>query len=149
MYLWNLNVKKNNNFKTDLITSLILLLGGRAWLDGESNLNHLRTNFINHFTCLGSTFISAWSKRDYRISTNLTNSPLLIHLCYYIPAVKAMLIHEILPVLVIIFWNFSVFSYRSVWPQVKRNLISRTTNFVYELNQEFPNDLRSYEIRKC
>ena len=140
--------EKNKNFKTDLITSLILLIGGRAWLYGESNLNHLWTNFINHFTCLGSTFISAWSKRDYidyRILTNLTNPPLLIHLCYYIPAIKAMLIHfadvmiyvyknwhyEILPVLVIIFWNFSMFSYRSVWPQVKRNLISRTTNFVY------------------
>ena len=140
--------EKNKNFKTDLITSLILLLGGRAWLYGESNLNHLWTSFINHFTCLGSTFISAWSKRDYidyRILTNLTNPPLLIHLCYYIPAIKAMLIHfadvmiyvyknwhyEILPVLVIIFWNFSMFSYRSVWPQVKRNLISRTTNFVY------------------
>ena len=41
-------------------------------------------------------------------------------------------------ILVIIFWNFTTFWYRSNSPQLKRKLISSIANLVYEL----PNDLR-------
>ena len=51
-------------------------------------------------------------------------------------------IHEMsqnLPaILVIIFWNFTMFQYRSKSPQVKQYLVSSMVNLVYEL----PNDLR-------
>ena len=43
---------------------------------------------------------------------------------------------------VIIFWNFIKFYYRFQSPQVKHNLISSITNFVYELPNELANDLR-------
>ena len=43
---------------------------------------------------------------------------------------------------VIIFWNFTIFWYRSDSSQVKRNLISTIANLVYELPYELPNDLR-------
>ena len=45
-------------------------------------------------------------------------------------------------ILVIIFWSFGMFSYRSDWPQVKRNVISSIGNLVYELPHELPNDVR-------
>ena len=45
-------------------------------------------------------------------------------------------------VLVIIYWNFTVFQYRSDLPQVKRNLISGIANLVNEFPHELPNDLR-------
>ena len=44
-------------------------------------------------------------------------------------------------VLVIIFWNF-MFYYRSDSPQAKRNLLSSTTNLIYQLSPELPNKLR-------
>ena len=40
--------------------------------------------------------------------------------------------------LVIIFWNFAMFYYRSDSPQVKRNVISSIANLVYELPYELP-----------
>ena len=45
-------------------------------------------------------------------------------------------------ILVIIFWNFTVFSDKSILPQVKRNLISSISNLVYELLHELPDGLR-------
>ena len=45
-------------------------------------------------------------------------------------------------ILVIIFWNFTIFQYRSNSPQVKGNLISSIANLVYELPHELPNDLK-------
>ena len=45
--------------------------------------------------------------------------------------------------LIIIFWNFTIFWYRSNSPQVKRNLISSIGNLVYELPHELLNDLGS------
>ena len=45
-------------------------------------------------------------------------------------------------VLVIIFWNFTMFYERSESPQVKENLISSITNLIYELPHEFSNDLK-------
>ena len=52
-------------------------------------------------------------------------------------------------ILVIIFWNFAIFQYRSDSPQVKRNLITSIANLVYELPHELPNYLRKLEkIRK-
>ena len=45
-------------------------------------------------------------------------------------------------ILVIIFWNFTIFLYRSDSPQVKRYLISSIASLVHELTHEFPNDLR-------
>ena len=44
-------------------------------------------------------------------------------------------------ILVIIFWNLTIFYYRFDSPQVKRNLISSAANLVYELPHELPNDL--------
>ena len=44
--------------------------------------------------------------------------------------------------LVIIFWNFSLFQCSSDSPQIKQNLISNMTNFIDELPREFPNDWR-------
>ena len=51
-------------------------------------------------------------------------------------------------ILVIIFWNFTMFQYRSDSPQVKGNLIPSRANMVYELPPELPNDLRNQEILK-
>ena len=51
-------------------------------------------------------------------------------------------------ILVIIFWNFTIFQYRSDSPQAKRNLISSMANLVYDFPHELPNDLRLYEIRR-
>ena len=45
-------------------------------------------------------------------------------------------------ILVTIFWNFAIFQYRSDSPQVKRNLTSSTSNLVYKLPHQLPNDLR-------
>ena len=45
-------------------------------------------------------------------------------------------------ILVIIFWNFTMFQYRSKSPQVKRNLLSSITNLVYKLPHELLNELR-------
>ena len=45
-------------------------------------------------------------------------------------------------ILDIIFWNFTIFQYRSDSPQVKRNLTSSIANLVYVLPHELPNDLR-------
>ena len=45
-------------------------------------------------------------------------------------------------VLVIIFWNFTMFYERSESPQVKENLTSSITNLIYELPHEFSNDLK-------
>ena len=44
-------------------------------------------------------------------------------------------------ILLIIFWNFTIFQYRSGSPQVKRNLISSIAHLVYELPYELPNNL--------
>ena len=44
--------------------------------------------------------------------------------------------------MVIIFWNFAIFQYRPDEPKVKRNVISRKANLVYELPHALPNDLR-------
>ena len=44
--------------------------------------------------------------------------------------------------MIIIFWNFTIFYYRSDSPLVKQNFISRVANLVYELPLEFLNDLR-------
>ena len=41
-------------------------------------------------------------------------------------------------ILVIIFWNFTIFQYMPDSPQVKRNVISNVANLVYQL----PHDLR-------
>ena len=41
-----------------------------------------------------------------------------------------------------IFWNFTVFWYRSDSPQVKRNVILSITNLAYQLLHELPNDSR-------
>ena len=46
-------------------------------------------------------------------------------------------------ILVIIFWNFTVFLYRSESPQVKPSLISIITNLAYELLHKLPNNLRN------
>ena len=54
-------------------------------------------------------------------------------------------------ILVIIFWNFAMFQYRSDSPQAKRNLIFSIANLLYELPHELPNDLRligTYDFRK-
>ena len=45
-------------------------------------------------------------------------------------------------IMVIIFWNFTMFYYRPDEPQVKRNVISSKVNLVYALPHELPNDLR-------
>ena len=45
-------------------------------------------------------------------------------------------------ILIIIFWNFTIFQYRSDSPQVEGNLISSIANLVYELPHELPNKLR-------
>ena len=45
-------------------------------------------------------------------------------------------------ILVIIFWNVTIFEYRSNSSQIKWNLISSIANLVYELLHELPNDLR-------
>ena len=45
-------------------------------------------------------------------------------------------------ILIIIFWNFTIFQYRSNSPQVKGTLISSIANLVYELPNELPNDFR-------
>ena len=45
-------------------------------------------------------------------------------------------------ILMIIFWNFTIFYYRSDSPQVKGNLISSMAKLVYKLPQELQNDLR-------
>ena len=50
---------------------------------------------------------------------------------------------EISPtILVIIFWNFTIFQYISNSPKIKRNLICSIANLVYELPHELPNDLK-------
>ena len=48
----------------------------------------------------------------------------------------------LLTILVIIFWNFKCLQYKFDSSQVKRNLISRKRNLVYEFSYELPNDLR-------
>ena len=45
-------------------------------------------------------------------------------------------------ILVIIFWNFTMFQCKSDSPHVKQFLIVSTINLVYELPHELPNDLR-------
>ena len=50
-------------------------------------------------------------------------------------------------ILVIIFWNFTVFQYRSVSPEVKRNLIPSIAIFLYELPHDWPIDLRLRILR--
>ena len=45
-------------------------------------------------------------------------------------------------ILVIIFWNFTIFQYSSHSPQSKPNSISSIAKLVYELPPELPNDLR-------
>ena len=54
-------------------------------------------------------------------------------------------------ILIIIFWNITIFEYRSDSPQVKRNFIPSIANLVHELPHEYSNDLRlrilgNYEI---
>ena len=51
-------------------------------------------------------------------------------------------------IVVIIFWNFTIFQYTSDSPQVKRNLISSIANFVYKLPHELLNNLRRRILRK-
>ena len=54
-----------------------------------------------------------------------------------------LFIDPLLPtILVIIFWNFTVFQDRSDSPQGKQNLISSIANVVYELPHELSNNLR-------
>ena len=45
-------------------------------------------------------------------------------------------------IMVIIFWNFTMFYKRPDKPQVKRNVISSRENLVHELLRELPNGLR-------
>ena len=45
-------------------------------------------------------------------------------------------------ILVMIFWNFTVFQCRSNSPQLKQILISSITNLLYELSNELPNGLK-------
>ena len=47
-----------------------------------------------------------------------------------------------------ILWKFTVFPCKFDLPQVKRDLISSITNFIYKLPHELVNDLRSWEIKK-
>ena len=51
-------------------------------------------------------------------------------------------------ILAIIFWNFTMFQYRSDLPKVKRNLISNIAKLVCQLPHELPNDLGLQKIRK-
>ena len=44
-------------------------------------------------------------------------------------------------IFVIIFWNLTMFQYRSNSPQVKWNTLSTIANLVKELSHEFPNNL--------
>ena len=44
--------------------------------------------------------------------------------------------------LVIMFWNFTIFQYKSHSPKAKRNFISSIANLVYELLHELPNNSR-------
>ena len=44
-------------------------------------------------------------------------------------------------VLVIIFWNFAIFYYKSDSPQIKGNLVSSIANLVYELPHELLHNL--------
>ena len=50
--------------------------------------------------------------------------------------------------LTMILWKFTVFPCKFDSPQVKLDLISSITNFIYKLPHELVNDLRSWEIRK-
>ena len=45
-------------------------------------------------------------------------------------------------ILIIIFWNFTMFQYRSTSPQVKTNLISNFTNLAHKLPLKLKNDFR-------
>ena len=51
-------------------------------------------------------------------------------------------------ILVIIFWDYTMFQQRSDQPQVKQNMRASIVNLVYELPNELPDDLRSQEIGK-
>ena len=42
--------------------------------------------------------------------------------------------------MVTIFWKFTIFYCRLKSPQVKRNLISSITNFIYKLPHKLPNE---------
>ena len=50
-------------------------------------------------------------------------------------------------ILVIIYWNFTVFQYRFDSPNIKRTLISSIANSVYELPHEVPNN-KTQDLRK-
>ena len=45
-------------------------------------------------------------------------------------------------ILVMMFWNFIMFQYKSDLPQVKQKLVSSTKNLVYKFPHELPNNLR-------
>ena len=50
-------------------------------------------------------------------------------------------------IIVIIFWNFTMFYKRPDKPQVKKNVISSRENLVYELSHDLPNHLRLRILR--
>ena len=52
------------------------------------------------------------------------------------------IVYVITRILVIIFWNFKLFQYRSDSPQIKRNLALSITNLLYELPPKLPNEFR-------
>ena len=62
------------------------------------------------------------------------------YLKYYFS--KLCLQYKVAAILIIVFWNFTMFQNRSISIQVKRNLISSITNLVYKLPNQFPSDLR-------
>ena len=55
--------------------------------------------------------------------------------------------HVLSSILVIKFWNFTVFWFRSNSPQVRRNIISIITNLAYELPHGLWNGLRLTILR--
>ena len=58
---------------------------------------------------------------------------------YHIPKTFATHLFSVVDKII---WQFTVFPCKFDLPQVKRNLISNITNFVYELFNKLPNDLR-------
>ena len=51
-------------------------------------------------------------------------------------------------ILVIVFWNFTIFEYKPDQPKVKQNVISSKRNLVYEVRHETPNDFAIRLLRK-
>ena len=45
-------------------------------------------------------------------------------------------------IMILIFWNFTIFQFRSDSPEVKQSLIFSIRNLIYKYPHELPNDLR-------